>query len=462
MRHYPVFLDLRDRSIVVSGAGPVAVAKLRLLMKTEARIEVYGAAPLPEDPRLGRARVASSSSSAPIAAGDAAGAALVYGANGDAEADARAAAIGRAAGALVNIVDDLDGSDFITPAIVDRDPVTVAIGTEGAAPVLARKIKAEVEAMLPATARPAHPHRPGLPRPGRGPRLEGPPRLLDALLLRARPPRPRRRRGGGPRRARADARDEGEAPRRGFVHLVGAGPGDPELLTLKARRLLHEADVVVHDRLVPAAILELARREATIVEVGKQAYGPSWRQDDINALLVKHARDGASRRPAQGRRPGGLRPARRGDRGAGGRGHPLRRRPRHHRGERGGGGDRPVADQARPQLGLPHPDRPRRRRLRRARLAGAGAARPDRGDLHGRQGRDLRPRPAADARRRRRYRRHGGRECRAPRLPGDRDDADRPAGGARRCRAREGPVMILYGLAPRAAALMLDDLREAL
>ena len=86
-----------------------------------------------------------------LAPGDAAGAALVYGANGDAAEDARAAAIGRAAGALVNIVDNLEDSDFITPAIVDRDPVTVAIGTEGAAPVLARKIKAEVEAMLPAT-----------------------------------------------------------------------------------------------------------------------------------------------------------------------------------------------------------------------------------------------------------------------------------------------------------------------
>ena len=86
-----------------------------------------------------------------LAAGDADGAALVYGATGDATEDARVVAIGRAAGALVNIVDNLDGSDFITPAIVDRDPVTVAIGTEGAAPVLARKIKAEVEAMLPAT-----------------------------------------------------------------------------------------------------------------------------------------------------------------------------------------------------------------------------------------------------------------------------------------------------------------------
>ena len=78
------------------------------------------------------------------------------------------------------------------------------------------------------------------------------------------------------------------------MHLVGTGPGDPELLTLKARRLLHEADVVIHDRLVPAAVLELARREATIVEIGKTAYGPSWKQDDINALMVRHARAGAT------------------------------------------------------------------------------------------------------------------------------------------------------------------------
>ncbi|HEY7862612.1 MAG TPA: bifunctional precorrin-2 dehydrogenase/sirohydrochlorin ferrochelatase, partial [Thermoanaerobaculia bacterium] len=150
MRHYPVFLDLRDRSIVVSGAGPVAAAKLRLLMKTEARIEVYGAEPAGEIEawaREGRLVLVERA----IAPGDAAGAELLYGANGDAAEDARAAAIGRAAGALVNIVDNLEDSDFITPAIVDRDPVTVAIGTEGAAPVLARKIKAEVEAMLPAT-----------------------------------------------------------------------------------------------------------------------------------------------------------------------------------------------------------------------------------------------------------------------------------------------------------------------
>ena len=249
------------------------------------------------------------------------GAALVYGATGDAGGRrARRRRSARAAGALVNIVDDLEGSDFITPAIVDRDPVTVAIGTEGAAPVLARKIKAEVEAMLPATL--------GLlTRIGQGFRARV--EALDSKARRAfwtrfyfeRGPRALAgRRGGGARRARGDARRGRRRRGEGVVHLVGTGPGDPELLTLKARRLLHEADVVVHDRLVPPAILELARREATIVEVGKTAYGPSWKQDDINALIVAARAGRRDGRAAEGRRPGGLRAARRGGRGAGGGG----------------------------------------------------------------------------------------------------------------------------------------------
>lgn len=292
MRHYPVFVDLRNRTIVVSGAGPVALAKLRLLVRTEARISVYGTDPLPEVREWadeGRLTLVER----PIAACDADGATLVYAANGEAEADARASEAARAAGALVNVVDDLEGSDFITPAIVDRDPVTVAIGTEGAAPVLARKIKAEIEAMLPATL--------GLlTRIGqafRG-RVEG----LDSKARRTfwtrfyfeRGPRALAAGEAAVREELERMLAEGVARRSGFVHLVGAGPGDPELLTLKARRLLHEADVVIHDRLVPPAIIELARREATIVAVGKKAYGPSWRQDQINALLVKHARAGHS------------------------------------------------------------------------------------------------------------------------------------------------------------------------
>lgn len=290
MRHFPVFLELRGRRVIVSGAGETAVAKLRLLMKTEADIAVFGADPAAEISawaEAGRLTLAPR----PLEPGDADGAILVYGANAGAAEDARAAAIGRAAGALVNIVDDLGGSDFITPAIVDRDPVTVAIGTEGAAPVLARWIKARVEEMLPTALGP-------LARIGQGFRVR-----VEALESRARRIFWSRFYFETGPRALAESRAAAEAELdrllaqgvesgRGIVHLVGAGPGDAELLTLKARRLLHEADVVVHDRLVDASILELARREARIVAAGKEGHGQSWKQDDINALLVREAAAG--------------------------------------------------------------------------------------------------------------------------------------------------------------------------
>lgn len=291
MRHFPVFLDMRDQRVVVSGAGETAVAKLRLLLKTEARIVVFGTDPDDQVTRwAAEGRIVFHDRA--IAAGDAAGAVLLYGANAEAAEDARAAAIGRAAGVLVNIVDDLSGSDFITPAIVDRDPVTVAIGTEGAAPVLARKIKAEVEAMLPAS----------LGRLARiGQAFRGRVEALDSKARRVFWTRFYFERGpraleAGEEAAVAELERlaaQGVARDVGVVHLIGTGPGDPELLTLKARRLLHEADVVIHDRLVPGAILELARREAVILEVGKMPYGKSWKQEDINALIVKHAAAGA-------------------------------------------------------------------------------------------------------------------------------------------------------------------------
>ncbi len=295
MRHFPLFRDLRGRRVVVSGGGETAVAKLRLLLKTEARVAVYAADPAPEVLRWaqeGRLILVAR----PVAEGDALCAALLYGANAEPAEDARAAAIGRRAGALVNIVDDLEGSDVITPAIVDRAPLVVAIGTEGAAPVLARRVKADVEERLS----------PGLgvlARIGQGFR-----HAAEALPMgRARRDfwsryydveGPRALAEGGEDAVRALlptllAETLGAAAEPGRVALVGAGPGDPELLTLKARRLLHEADVVIHDRLVPAAVLELARREAVIVEVGKTPYGESWRQADIEALMVAHARSGA-------------------------------------------------------------------------------------------------------------------------------------------------------------------------
>ncbi len=295
MRHFPIFLDLAGRRVLIAGAGAVAAAKLRLLLKTEARLELFAATPAPELAALAEAH-AILLHRRPPAEADMEGAALVYAAHGAAGPDGEVAARARAAGVLVNVVDDLAASDFITPALVDRDPVTVAIGTEGAAPVLARAIKAGMEERLPqqlgTLARAAKGFRDAaeaLP-PGRarrdfwadfhfetGPHVletEGEAALgaaLEALL----------------------ARHLGAVPTPGRVDLVSAGPGDPELLTLRARRLLDRADVVIHDRLVAPAILELARREAAFIAVGKEGFGPSTPQEAINALMVEHARKGA-------------------------------------------------------------------------------------------------------------------------------------------------------------------------
>jgi uroporphyrin-III C-methyltransferase/precorrin-2 dehydrogenase/sirohydrochlorin ferrochelatase len=221
---------------------------------------------------------------------------LFYAADEDAAEDARTSAIARADGALTNIVDNLADSQFITPAIVDRDPVTVAIGTEGAAPVLARAIKADLEARLPVMLGP-------LARIGKAFR-----KMADIL------PMGRVRRdfwadyyfSAGPRametggEAAVQAMLDGllhrhrTAPKRaGHVAFIGAGPGDPELLTLKARKALDEADVVIHDRLVTPEILELARREATLIDAGKEGFGPAMTQDEINRLMTDHAAQGA-------------------------------------------------------------------------------------------------------------------------------------------------------------------------
>ncbi len=294
MQHFPIFLDLAGRRVVVSGGGDAALAKLRLLLKTEARITVFAARP---DRRIITWAAEGALALVPRAMepGDAVCAVLFYGANEDADEDARTAALARAEGALVNVVDNLQDSQFITPAIVDRDPVTIAIGTEGTAPVLARAIKADLEERLPATLG-------RLARIGKSFR-----KMAEAL------PFGRARRdfwqdyyfNAGPRAITQGeeavdqtlddllARHLEREQRPGHISFVGAGPGDPDLLTLKARKALDAADVVIHDRLVPQPILELARREATMIDVGKTGFGPSTRQEDIDALIVKHGLEGA-------------------------------------------------------------------------------------------------------------------------------------------------------------------------
>lgn len=294
MKHFPIFLAVEGRRIVLSGGGDAAMAKLRLLMKTEAHLTVIGAE-VTDDIRKWEAQGKLRIIERAMEPGDALCAVLVYAANEDDAEDARVSAIAHAEGALVNIVDNLADSQFITPAIVDRDPVTIAIGTEGAAPVLARAIKADLEERLPTSL--------GiLARIGKTFR-----HAVEVL------PMGRKRRefwssfyfGAGPK-AIATQGEAGVLPaleallddkvmgtrKTGHVDLVGAGPGDPELLTLKARKAIDKADVVIHDRLVTNEILELARREAIIIDAGKEGFGKAMKQSDIDDLIVQHALDG--------------------------------------------------------------------------------------------------------------------------------------------------------------------------
>ncbi|PZX42314.1 uroporphyrin-III C-methyltransferase/precorrin-2 dehydrogenase/sirohydrochlorin ferrochelatase [Roseinatronobacter thiooxidans] len=293
MQHFPVFLDLAQAHVVIGGGGEMALAKLRLLLKTEAKITVCAPDILPEIRALCPQVTLVQR---PVLACDLGNARLVYATTGNMGEDARIARLGRAAGALVNIVDNLQESDFITPAIVDRDPVVVAIGTEGAAPVLARKIKAQLEDSLPPSlgvlARIGKSFRKMAEALPQGPRR----RAFWAEYYDAKGPRALHAHGeGGVARALDEllARHLCAPVAQGHVDFVSAGPGDPELMTLKARKLLDRADVVIHDRLVTPEILELARREAVIISVGKEGFGPSTAQDAIHALMLTHARRGA-------------------------------------------------------------------------------------------------------------------------------------------------------------------------
>ena len=294
MEYLPVFVATEGRRVVVVGEGQLAEAKCRAVLKSSAQVTLISEAPtLAMRAWSAEGQLALHTRS--CRASDLEGARLVYAASQDEVTNRRVAEWARQAGAWVNVLDEPDQCDFITPAVVDRDPVVVAIGTEGAAPVLARQIKADVEAMLPQNLG-------GLAlAAGRFRKRVG------EALLRGRPRRQFWRaffRGELPDAAMSEndlgdyleslllEHEQLSAPE-GRIAFVGAGPGDAELLTMKARRLIHEADVVVYDRLVSNDILELARREAKFISVGKKGFGLAVSQQDINAHLVKEALQGS-------------------------------------------------------------------------------------------------------------------------------------------------------------------------
>ena len=291
MDAFPVFLDVKDRTALVFGGGAEAASKLRLLLKTTANVIVVAPEVDGHEMQLDRATHAATD---PLAFDVPADTAIAYAATGDRTLDAAIATRLRAHGVTVCAADQPDVSDFSTPAIVDRDPVVVAIGTEGTAPVLAREIKRRVEGLLPS----------GL---GRIARNAG--RLRERVARLLAPGAPRRdfwHRLFGPAlsgwfegdtelfdRAARELLDGDAAEAKGSVAFVGAGPGTADLLTRRAAHLLDRADVVLFDALVHPSILELARREAVTIDVGKRAGAHAMRQEEIEALIVRHALEGS-------------------------------------------------------------------------------------------------------------------------------------------------------------------------
>ncbi|MEO6395727.1 MAG: siroheme synthase CysG [Devosia sp.] len=268
---FPVSYKVQGQRIVIVGDGEEALNKARLAIKTTASVVLVGSSPVeldgvvaarwPFDPRLLD------------------NTALVFIAESSPEADA-VKAEARRRGIPVNVVDRPDDCDFYVPSIVERAPLTVAVSTEGDAPVLARLVRARIEAML-------------------GPDLGPLAKLAGAL-------RERVAQGLSKIQARrfyeelltADAPDVERllaahaVDAAGIVWLIGAGPGSEDLLTLRAQRLLQEADVIVHDQLVPDAVIEMGRRDAERISVGKKSGRHSFTQAQINALLIRLAKQG--------------------------------------------------------------------------------------------------------------------------------------------------------------------------
>jgi uroporphyrin-III C-methyltransferase / precorrin-2 dehydrogenase / sirohydrochlorin ferrochelatase len=301
MRFLPVFLDLRTGAVLVVGAGELAQAKLRLLAAAGASIRWFATDGNPDLSGLAAADAArvELGEGDPLAA-DLKGVIAILCA-GAGEIGIAMSARARAVGLPVNVMDDLAHSTFIFPAIVDRGDVVVAVGTGGASPVVARRVRERIEAVLPARIgdlvtligrwrKQIHGRIAQMPLRRRFWErvVDGP---IGALVLAGRSNEAEQAlKDIADPTAFATARDLGEAE--GRVTLVGAGPGDPDLLTIKALRALQDADVVFYDELVSPEILDRARRDAARVPVGRRAGKPGIGQHAINRLMIEAAKSG--------------------------------------------------------------------------------------------------------------------------------------------------------------------------
>jgi uroporphyrin-III C-methyltransferase / precorrin-2 dehydrogenase / sirohydrochlorin ferrochelatase len=296
VKYFPIFFDLAAQRVLIVGGGEVALRKLTMLERTGADITLV--APRIHEQILGRAARGSPLHllQREFEPQDLDGARLVIIATSRRAVNRFIAKLADGHGIPANVVDDREASRFIVPAIIDRDPVTVAVSTAGTSPVLARRLREQLEAFIP--------RRFGdLALWLRDLRKNALDKLRDTAERRrffealVDGPAARRFIEGDRQGAERIAQQLlavtcNAPPARGEVTLVGAGPGDPDLLTLKALRALQDADVILHDRLVSPAVLDMARRDALRISVGKAADGPSTPQQRINELLIEHARAG--------------------------------------------------------------------------------------------------------------------------------------------------------------------------
>ncbi len=274
MRHLPLFFDVVGRKVVVVGLGPAADRRAATVRSAGADVIQVATA----------------------GAADFAGALAAFISTGTEEGDRAAHRIAKASGVPVNVADRPALCDFILPAIVDRDDVVVAVSTGGASPTLATVLRGKIEAALPEriaalaslakafrTQANALIARPADRRAFWRRLVEGPAAKLALAGDIA----------GARRVALGDLNDaRREQTPVGIAHIVGAGPGDPDLLTLRAAQLLQEADAILHDDLVPPAILVRARRDAELVAVGKRKGHVRWAQRDIEAEMIRRVRAG--------------------------------------------------------------------------------------------------------------------------------------------------------------------------
>jgi len=289
----PIFMNIRGHRCLVVGGGEVAARKAGLLLEAGARVQVVA----PElggglSREAGRGNIDYRAGT--FEEQDLEGCTLVVAATDDEEVNRRVSKLAQAHKLPVNVVDNPPLCTFVMPSIVDRSPVQIAISTGGSSPVLARLLRAKLESTIPAT----YGHLA---------------RLVDGFRDRVKKKLPdtSSRRAfwekiltgkvaelvfSGKREAAREllesAVEQAEVEEQGEVYLVGGGPGDPDLLTFRALRLMQQADVIVHDRLVSKEVLNLCRRDAEHIYVGKERDNHTVPQEQINQLLVDLAKEG--------------------------------------------------------------------------------------------------------------------------------------------------------------------------